>query len=139
MSKESRIVDRETGEPLTKGYPPYALEFHAISQRDLVLAVALVMEDLKHEGVSVEKYNVDPDYPHAPNIFGTLNGQKLHVFVRASRFPQMPVLENSVISTAPVMAKERKATAYFASVGLMPAEGQEGYFFVNYRGCQPIR
>jgi len=138
LSNLSRIMDHDTGEPLTKGYPPQAFEFKNEDQRDHVLAVAVVMEDLQREGVTVENYNIDPAYPHAPNVIGTLDGQKLHIFVRCSRFPIMPVLDNKILKIAPVMAHDCNVTAYFAAVGLMPAEGQDGYFFVNYRGCQRL-
>lgn len=138
LSEVSRIVDSSTGEPQPKGYPPYAYEFNEPHIRDHILAVAVVMEDLQREGVTNQKCNIYPSYPDAPNVFGALDGQAIHVFVRTARYPNQPVLESNIAASAKIMARERNAIAYFAGVGLWPADDKDGCFFVNYRGCQLI-
>lgn len=135
-SPSSRVVDKNGG-PAVKRYPANAHTAATQQYKDLVLAVTIVAEDIQREGAQIGKFHTDPALNLAPNLFCTLNGQILHVFVRASGPPNMPALDATAIKTVPHMAREYGAIAYFAPVGLMSA-GDDGAFFVNYRGCYKL-
>lgn len=135
-SPSSRVVDTN-GAPAVKLYPANADAAPTHQQKDLVLAVAIVAEDIQREGAQIGKFHTDPTLNLAPNLFCTLNGQALHVFVRVSRPPNMPALDPTAKNTVPHMARKNGAVAYFAPVGLMTA-GEDGEFFVNYRGCYKL-
>jgi len=133
LSPASRVID-SNGEPQTKMYPQQAFEFDDQEQRDLVLAVAIVVEYLEKEGVDIEGLNFDPDRFNIPSVFGSLNSQPIHVFVRASRNPKNPPgLDMPIVDMGRSMAIKEAAHLYFAPVSLIPA-GDDS-FFVNYRGC----
>jgi hypothetical protein len=78
-SSASRIVD-ENGEPAVKLYPVNARPALPTEHRDLMLAVAIVAEDVQREGATIGKFHTDPTLNLAPNLFCTLNGQQLHIF-----------------------------------------------------------
>jgi hypothetical protein len=126
------VVD-ENGEPQSKGYPQIALKFSDVAHRNYVLATAVVVEYVEKEGVKIGNINIDPTLMLGPSIIGTLGNQEIHIFVRASNYPQQPILE----STVRRIVLKSDVQVYFAPVGLMPS-GEEGFFFVNYRGCERL-
>ena len=101
-----------------------------------MLAVAVVLEDVKSEGVHVENFHFDPKLFLAPNIFGTLNSRSIRIYVRAARITA-PKLEAAIPGLARELSRTDVADHYFAPVSLMPVEGADG-FFVNYRGCEMV-
>jgi hypothetical protein len=135
-SPVSRVRSIESGEPLVKLYPKAAASHSEATRKDLILAVAVVLEDVKREGLRVEKYQFDPYLFLAPNIFGNLNSREIRIYVRVARL-ETPILEAAIPGITRELSKDDPADSYFAPVSLMPVENGDG-FFVNYRGCQMI-
>ena len=131
-SSISRVVD-ENGEPQSKGYPPVALQFSDFLHRNYILATAIVVEYVEKEGVKIGNINIDPTLMLGPSIIGTLGNQEIHIYVRAANYPQQPILEPTVRR----IVFKNDVQTYFAPVGLMPS-GEDGFFFVNYRGCERL-
>ena len=131
-SSVSLVID-ESGEPQIKGYPPSALQFSDLEHRNYVLATAIVKEFVEKEGVKTDQINIDPKLILGPSIVGMLGNEKIHIYVRTATYPQIPALE-PVVSQ---ISSKGGIQAYFAPVGLMPAD-EEGFFFVNFRGCERL-
>ncbi len=137
LSSVSRVVD-ENGEPQLKIYPEFAEKFEDEQDKDFILAVAIVNEDLLNEDFDVETFPTGK--LENPMLRATKNGQTITIIVSVSRFPSEPQsyteksIENFVVQYG--------ENLYEAEVALMEVEPDETTgkmcFFVNYRGLKPL-
>jgi hypothetical protein len=135
-STVSRVVS-SNGEPAVVSIQSSSRITPAEAHQDLDLAVAVVLQDVESEGLQMRFHHAEIEKPLAPNIVGNLNGKEIHIYVVTARAPNIPTMNVNAKRTAPILAKDKNAVAYFAPVGLMEA-GDNGEFFVNYRGCYPL-
>jgi hypothetical protein len=131
----SRVVS-SNGEPAVVSIKSSPSVTPTIAHQDLDLAVAIVSQDVEREGLELNFHHTNIE-SSVPNIIGIFNGKELHIYVTTARAPNMPQLHPTTKNTALVLAEQKNAVAYFAPVGLMEA-GDDGEFFVNYRGCYPL-
>ncbi len=135
LSSVSRVVD-ENGEPQIKMYPELAYEYLDERIKDLILAVAIVHEDLLNDGFEVETF------PRGilgnPLIKPTKDSETIYVVVRVSRYP-------NEIASLSMQEKELLLSNYFenlyeAKVNLMYVGDDTGQpnFVSIFRGLQEI-
>jgi len=135
-AKVSIIVDK-TGEPQLKLYPPAASEFSASTQKDMILAMAIVGEYLENLGGKNLEYSL-PSL-QAPQLIAEIKGRKVHIVIKTSRYPESPTKQN--LNQLSLSSTNNNHIFGYASVELWPAgkdaNGCES-FFINFRGIEKI-
>lgn len=119
-SSASRVVS-SNGEPAVVSIQSSPSITPTEAHQDLDLAVSLVLQDVEREGLKVRFHHAEIEKQLAPNIVGILNNKEVHIYVAVARAPEMPRLHPTAKGTAPTLASQKNAVAYFAPVGLMEA------------------
>ncbi len=137
LSSVSRVVN-ENGEPQLKIYPEIADRFDDVRIKDLILAAAVVHDDLVSDNFKVEIFPLER--LENPLVRATKNGQTINVCVLVSRFPAEPRPISKLVREELIARYEKNL--YESEVGLMEVapddETGKMCFFVNYKGLKPL-